>query len=227
VPDEIQFGDHRIGFCSEECAKSARAHRDRGVRSTYDKGYRAAQAAIARLRNPIKACKHCGTKFRPHFDHNEYCSHACSVEHRTRPDIACAHCGTAFRPKTDDTKYCSQTCAGLAERTVPDQHCIECGTPFRVSQFAIDKGKGKFCGSACYIANRSRRRVTCTCVYCLGEFETGFQGGKYCSTRCQSAFEREARGHPPRRLKPHIFDRYIQSAVPRQLTASMFDVLTS
>ena len=108
------------------------------------------------------------------------------------PTINCETCGKPFSVDNSalgKRKTCSRKCKGLAMRTpIPERICQQCGQPFfkRISQFNLNKGKGKYCGNEC--ARKARwSKVAVECAKCGKAFErTAWQEGraKYCSTKC-------------------------------------------
>lgn len=75
-------------------------------------------------------------------------------------------------------------------------NCTQCGKYVDVSDADKKRGRGKFCGHACYHEHRKglarphmRKRITKVCVVCHTEFETGGRAGKldkdYCSWECR------------------------------------------
>lgn len=73
--------------------------------------------------------------------------------------------------------------------------CAQCGVQFGMEQWAVKRGRGKYCSHECYsiaAAGRPkmmlRKRETRTCPVCGVVFETGGRAGRldqvYCSNAC-------------------------------------------
>lgn len=127
--------------------------------------------------------------------------------------MICPQCGATFKRYASQVRwrgarYCSKRCQGQATAKPTTVVCQQCG---RVSGRSLGpqdrmKGRGKFCGTACYEAYRRAdlsRRVTLTCATC-GEVFTRVNAWVkkaksatyYCSTKCASAARQREGRHP-------------------------------
>jgi hypothetical protein len=73
------------------------------------------------------------------------------------------------------------------KRTIP-RECKQCGAPFFSSQYAIDRGSGKFCCHACYLASRNqpvaRRCETCGASFVGIPSHIARGQDRFCSPAC-------------------------------------------
>ena len=127
---------HRGGFCSRDCANSARRHR-----------------AVT------QACAQCGESFVAGADRQRrrqrFCSRTCNGRSRAqaRVQVACERCGNDFPALPRDAerrRFCSTACfAAFGPRTIV---CQECGHKRSVPR---RKKAQRFCSISC--ANRGRQ----------------------------------------------------------------------
>jgi hypothetical protein len=144
--------NHR--FCSPECAKATILFRNYEVGYWADQIGRAAFASVQRAKHAPRACKQCGTSFRPVAEQSAqiYCSQTCvGLSQRTAPECACEECGKLFSRAVGTlrtAKFCSKRCADkAATRRVVHQTCTFCGSPFVAGSYAA-----KFCSTTCAVA---------------------------------------------------------------------------
>lgn len=149
VPAEL-LRDRRVNFCSDVCAKVNGTERMMERKRRDDEVYEAARDVIERSRHKARACKTCGTMFRPrHLTGHmtgEYCSPNCKqIGSRTLLEKNCLHCGTGFRGTYQSQMYCSRACYNAAgSRVLHDKICEACGTRFQAT-----RKHARFCSDAC------------------------------------------------------------------------------
>lgn len=73
------------------------------------------------------------------------------------------------------------------KHTVVEVTCQHCGKPFRVHANILNKGQGKYCGRACYMATRPKNPPPeRPCLHCGKMFRPVAKQdiGKFCSVEC-------------------------------------------
>lgn len=110
-------GPYRSGLCSAHCATMWIMHREYQDDARTDAMRRKATKLLSKERHAPRACKHCGTSFRPWSSAVEasFCSKPCMYAWRdseaaARHEKTCDWCGGAFRAKTAAARFCKPLC---------------------------------------------------------------------------------------------------------------------
>lgn len=233
-PDLISLGRR---FCCVEHARIAY------LRRVYAEGWHrsefgmAAYRMLLRERNAPRICANpkCGREFKPEQENSpqRYCSLACKYEAR-RVDLgqrACALDGCEVRfsvtARNPGKLYCCREHSLAAKATTPLRECAleGCSNWFKPQHNNSREGgnRGLYCSRECADKARSTRVHRLVCQCCGDMFTAGVPQAKFCSDAHRQIYLKFAKGMPPKRFSPAVFD-YLFRREREERIASSFRI---
>jgi predicted nucleic acid-binding Zn ribbon protein len=144
--DSSDIGNQRR-FCSDECMKAAKLHRNDFFQKTQAIASSVAFYQAIKATVPLRDCLICGTPYRSAGEDTRTCSPTCAAKIRTDyvPEKPCEHCGESFKGRSLTSRFCSVDCTAAAIRaSLPMKDCEQCGEPFQPG-----KPTSRFCCKEC------------------------------------------------------------------------------